>query len=300
MRAVARSSAGSAHPAALPALRAAPLHQEPDLSRRDLRAHRAVLGAAQPEPDPQPLRPALLAVHPARGAAPGELQEPRRPRTRRRNPAGPERRHRARHGRRAGPAARRERDPSRLQPVRRARGEPARLLPPLRHLHRLRSALADRTGDEAVLPLDRGKTRGRSAGAAAVKHAAALALALLACAHAPAAKEARAAGLEVQDAVHGVRYALPAASETWQVTREGTARSPSGVETEVSSFPLARHSPPRRAASRCCRCRRSASATWICSPEWVSSSAANPPPRWSDSRRSPAASRTMRRRISAP
>src|SRR5207237_339174 len=116
----------------------------------------------------------------------------------------------------------------------------AGILPPLRPLHRLRSALADRTGDEAVLPLDRGKTRGRSAGAAAVKHAAALALALLACADAPAAKEARSASLEVQDAVHGVRYALPAATETWQVTREGTARSPSGVETEVSSFPMAR------------------------------------------------------------
>src|SRR5438132_13498 len=65
-------------------------------------------------------------------------------------------------------------------------------------------------------------------------------------ARATAAKAARAAGREVQDAVHGVRYALPAASETWQVTREGTARSPSGVETEVSSFPLARPGTPQQ------------------------------------------------------
>ena len=79
-----------------------------------------------------------------------------------------------------------------------------------------------------------------------MKHAALLALALLACAHAPAAKEPRAANLEVQDAVHGVRYALPAATETWQVTREGTARSPTGVETEVSSFPLAAPGTPQQ------------------------------------------------------
>src|SRR3989442_1648315 len=246
MRAAARPSAGSPHLAALPSFCAAPVHEEPDLSRRDLRAHRAVLGAAQPDPDPQPFRPALLAVHPARGAAPGELQEPRWSRARRRNPAGPERWPRPRHGRRGGPAAGREWDPPRLQPVRRPRGEPARLLAPVRHLHRLRSALADRAGDEAVLPLDRGQARGRSAGAAAVKHAALLALALLACAHAPAAKEPRAANLEVQDAVHGVRYALPAATETWQVTREGTARSPTGVETEVSSFPLAAPGTPQQ------------------------------------------------------
>jgi hypothetical protein len=82
-----------------------------------------------------------------------------------------------------------------------------------------------------------------------VRSAAALALAVLACAHSPATKEARpAAVLEVQDALHGVRYSLPQTTETWQVTREGTARSPSGVETEVSSFPL-----PRPGTSQQCR-----------------------------------------------
>ena len=64
-----------------------------------------------------------------------------------------------------------------------------------------------------------------------------IALALAACAHNPS-KEGRSAALEVQDAVHGVRYSLPSGPDTWQVSREGTARSVSGVETEVSSFPL--------------------------------------------------------------
>lgn len=75
-----------------------------------------------------------------------------------------------------------------------------------------------------------------------------LALALLACAHSPAPKQAAAApsGLQVQDAVHGVRYTLPSGAETWQVSREGTARSVSGVEAEVSSFPLAKETSPER------------------------------------------------------
>jgi hypothetical protein len=81
----------------------------------------------------------------------------------------------------------------------------------------------------------------------------ALALALTACSHAAApgptkvaAKPAAAGTLnvpgsvEVQDAIHGVRYTLPPGDDLWQVTREGDARSASGVETEVSSFPLAR------------------------------------------------------------
>jgi len=72
-----------------------------------------------------------------------------------------------------------------------------------------------------------------------MRRSAAIALALAACAH-NSGKDARSAGLEVQDAVHGVRYSLPAGPDTWQVSREGTARSVSGVETEVSSFPLAK------------------------------------------------------------
>ncbi|MCA1826844.1 MAG: tetratricopeptide repeat protein [Myxococcales bacterium] len=86
-------------------------------------------------------------------------------------------------------------------------------------------------------------------------------LAAMACSHAAAGPEAaRAAaaaradkqersssGVEVEDAIHGVRYRLPAGPDMWQVTREGDARSPSGVEAEVSSFPLAKPS----AATQC-------------------------------------------------
>ena len=76
----------------------------------------------------------------------------------------------------------------------------------------------------------------------------ALAAILASCSHAkstPAAPhaEARAAtpdSVAVQDAIHGVRYLLPPGEDTWQVTREGDARSASGVEAEVSSFPLAK------------------------------------------------------------
>ena len=42
--------------------------------------------------------------------------------------------------------------------------------------------------------------------------------------------------------MHGVRYSLPGGAETWQVTREGDARSVSGVEADVSSFAMARTS----------------------------------------------------------
>jgi hypothetical protein len=47
-------------------------------------------------------------------------------------------------------------------------------------------------------------------------------------------------GIQVQDAVHGVRYELPPGADPWQVTREGNAHSASGVEVEVSSFSMAR------------------------------------------------------------
>ena len=75
-----------------------------------------------------------------------------------------------------------------------------------------------------------------------------LALCLAACTHAKSAppapavqsRPAPAGSMAVQDAIHGVRYLLPPGEDTWQVTREGDARSASGVEAEVSSFPLAR------------------------------------------------------------
>jgi hypothetical protein len=72
-----------------------------------------------------------------------------------------------------------------------------------------------------------------------VKLATALLLALAACAHAPAkSAPQKTAGVEVQDAIHGARYSLPAGADLWQVSREGNARSVSGVEAEVSSFPM--------------------------------------------------------------
>lgn len=66
-------------------------------------------------------------------------------------------------------------------------------------------------------------------------------LALAACAQAPAKSRSepqKTAGVEVQDAIHGARYSLPAGADLWQVSREGNARSVSGVEAEVSSFPM--------------------------------------------------------------
>jgi tetratricopeptide (TPR) repeat protein len=79
-----------------------------------------------------------------------------------------------------------------------------------------------------------------------------LAALLTACAHAgsngPARPKAAPAGLpggvEVQDAIHGVRYLLPPGDDAWQITREGDARSASGVEAEVSSFPVAKPTTP--------------------------------------------------------
>ncbi len=74
-----------------------------------------------------------------------------------------------------------------------------------------------------------------------------IALALIACAHGKPANEASGqAALEVQDAVHGVRYSLPSGADTWQVSREGNARSGSGVEAEVSSFPMAKPTTPEQ------------------------------------------------------
>ena len=39
-------------------------------------------------------------------------------------------------------------------------------------------------------------------------------------------------------AIHGVRYELPPGDEIWQVARDGEARTASGVEAEIVSFPL--------------------------------------------------------------
>ena len=64
---------------------------------------------------------------------------------------------------------------------------------------------------------------------------------LLACAHGRGG-QSRAPAIEVQDALHGVRYALPSGTDTWQVNREGSARSVSGVEAEVSQFAMAKPS----------------------------------------------------------
>jgi tetratricopeptide (TPR) repeat protein len=74
---------------------------------------------------------------------------------------------------------------------------------------------------------------------------------LAACAHAtPPARPPPAdlqavvsGGVEVQDAIHGVRYQLVPGPEAWQLSRDGDARE-GNVEAEVTSFPLARPGSP--------------------------------------------------------
>ena len=73
-----------------------------------------------------------------------------------------------------------------------------------------------------------------------MKRAAALLAALAACAHSKAQQAPASTsknGVEVQDAIHGVRYQLPPGADLWQVSREGAARSTSGAEVEVSTLP---------------------------------------------------------------
>jgi hypothetical protein len=70
-----------------------------------------------------------------------------------------------------------------------------------------------------------------------------LAAALASCAHGAAtdqAKKANKTGVEVEDAIHGVRFQLPPGADLWQVSREGAARSLSGIEAEVSTFAMAK------------------------------------------------------------
>jgi tetratricopeptide (TPR) repeat protein len=87
-----------------------------------------------------------------------------------------------------------------------------------------------------------------------MKRAAAFLAALMACAHAKAPATAQAAaeptGVEVEDAIHGVRYELPRGDEVWQVSHEGQARTASGVEAEITSFPLAAIAAPKACRER--------------------------------------------------
>src|SRR5438874_2008543 len=141
----------------------------------------------------------------------------------------------------AGPGGTNRRDaaggPACPLPTRGGMRAPARHLAGRRHAFAL-SALR--------CPALHRQPRRRSRGATAVKHAAWLPIALVACAHGSPKKAMAPPALEVQDAVHGVRYSLPSGADTWQVSREGNARSVSGVETEVSSFALAKPSTPQQ------------------------------------------------------
>ncbi len=82
-----------------------------------------------------------------------------------------------------------------------------------------------------------------------MKWGATLLCALVACAHANAPPaQPHAGAIQVEDAVHGVRYRLPGSADLWTVSREGNARSTSGVEAEVSSFPM-----PKETSGAQCR-----------------------------------------------
>src|SRR5205823_13525060 len=133
----------------------------------------------------------------------------------------------------------------------RARHQPARLFAALRHLPRLRSGGAHLARDAAAVSLHRRQAARLARGAAPVKRAAALLAALAACAHSKAQQAPASTsknGVEVQDAIHGVRYQLPPGADLLQVSREGAARSTSGAEVEVSTFPMGR--PPTPAQCR--------------------------------------------------
>jgi hypothetical protein len=77
---------------------------------------------------------------------------------------------------------------------------------------------------------------------------------LFACSHGKSSAKGQAApdpgAVEVEDAIHGVRYHLPPGEEIWQVSREGEARTASGVEAEITSFPLADVAVPKACRDR--------------------------------------------------
>lgn len=84
----------------------------------------------------------------------------------------------------------------------------------------------------------------------------------------------------MEDAIHGVRYQLPSGPEMWQLSREGDARSPSGVEAEVSSFPLAKPSDGKQCRDQArTRLFRHESAPVADAPRDESTS--DSPPSWS-------------------
>jgi tetratricopeptide (TPR) repeat protein len=56
--------------------------------------------------------------------------------------------------------------------------------------------------------------------------------------------------VEVEDAIHGARYELPAGGEVWQVSRNGDARTASGVEAEIGWFPLSKNATPAACRDR--------------------------------------------------
>jgi hypothetical protein len=108
---------------------------------------------------------------------------------------------------------------------------------------------------------------------------------VFACAHGSGQSGPRTSGLTVQDAVHGVRYDLPAGADTWQVSREGTARAVSGVESEVSSFPMAKPTSGEQcrdhARSRVAGKREAAAANAVADTPREQSSADAPAATWS-------------------
>ena len=73
---------------------------------------------------------------------------------------------------------------------------------------------------------------------------------LCSCAHGGGTSSAKATAagpngpVQVQDSIHGVVYELLPGAETWQVSRDGNAHTASGVQVDVSSFPMARQATP--------------------------------------------------------
>src|SRR5439155_5315656 len=109
--------------------------------------------------------------------------------------------------------------------------QPPRLLAPVRHLPCLRPGREDVARDAPRLPLHRRQAReGRPGRAPAVRQTAGFLrlaacglLAAAACSPSAAAgktektaEKQKPFGVEVEDAIHGVRYQLPAGADLWQ------------------------------------------------------------------------------------